>query len=81
MGIRDFAAINALALASGLYLMQDFEMPANNRCLVWCKRRRREFARSPDEAQRNPGSVAAYLSASVLNLHWKRNMKLKKIGF
>ncbi|HRH76748.1 MAG TPA: DUF938 domain-containing protein [Cellvibrionaceae bacterium] len=37
MGIRDFAAINALALAGGLYLMQDFEMPANNRCLVWCK--------------------------------------------
>lgn len=37
MGIRDFAAINALALAGGLYLMQDYEMPANNRCLVWCK--------------------------------------------
>ena len=34
-GIRDFEAVNALALASGLTLVQDHAMPANNRCLVW----------------------------------------------
>lgn len=34
-GIRDFAAVNALALAAGLTLVQDHAMPANNRCLVW----------------------------------------------
>lgn len=33
--IRDFAAVNALAKAIGLELMEDNAMPANNRCLVW----------------------------------------------
>lgn len=34
-GIRDFAAINQLAEAQGLLLLQDVTMPANNRLLVW----------------------------------------------
>jgi hypothetical protein len=34
-GIRDFEKVNALALAIGLYLVEDIAMPANNRCLVW----------------------------------------------
>ncbi|MBI5937776.1 MAG: DUF938 domain-containing protein [Betaproteobacteria bacterium] len=34
-GIRDFEAVNALAAAIGLTLLEDREMPANNRCLVW----------------------------------------------
>lgn len=34
-GIRDFEAICALAAASGLSLVEDYPMPANNRCLVW----------------------------------------------
>lgn len=35
MAIRDFAAVNALAIAAGLHLIDDFSMPANNRMLVW----------------------------------------------
>lgn len=35
MGIRDFEAVDALARAIGLQLMEDRAMPANNRCLVW----------------------------------------------
>lgn len=35
MGIRDFAAVDALAQAIGLRLIADLAMPANNRCLVW----------------------------------------------
>jgi SAM-dependent methyltransferase len=35
MGIRDFEAVNALAQAAGMVLLEDREMPANNRCLVW----------------------------------------------
>jgi len=35
MGIRDFEAVNALAIAVGLNLLEDRAMPANNRCLVW----------------------------------------------
>lgn len=35
MGIRDFAAVDALAHAIGLRLVDDIAMPANNRCLVW----------------------------------------------
>jgi cyclopropane fatty-acyl-phospholipid synthase-like methyltransferase len=35
MGIRDFEAVDALARDIGLRLVEDHEMPANNRCLVW----------------------------------------------
>lgn len=35
MGIRDFEAVNELALGCGLVLAQDRAMPANNRTLVW----------------------------------------------
>ncbi len=34
-GLRDFEAVNALALGIGLALQQDVAMPANNRTLVW----------------------------------------------
>ncbi len=34
-GIRDFEAVDALAQAVGLGLVDDIAMPANNRCLVW----------------------------------------------
>ena len=37
MGIRDFEALNKLAFSQGLKLLKDYEMPANNRCLVWQK--------------------------------------------
>ncbi|PLX62663.1 DUF938 domain-containing protein [Sedimenticola selenatireducens] len=35
MGVRDFEALDRLANAAGMALMQDFEMPANNRILCW----------------------------------------------
>jgi SAM-dependent methyltransferase len=35
MGIRDAAAVDALARAIGLTLMADLPMPANNRTLLW----------------------------------------------
>ena len=35
MGIRDFEAVDALARAIGLRLVDDAAMPANNRTLVW----------------------------------------------
>ena len=35
MGIRDFEAMDALAVAQGLVLQADHAMPANNRLLVW----------------------------------------------
>ena len=38
-GIREFDAINGLAENAGLLLREDHAMPANNRCLVWRKRR------------------------------------------
>ena len=38
MGIRDFEAVNALAQAIGMQLLEDQAMPANNRCLVWQRR-------------------------------------------
>lgn len=38
-GIRDFEAVDALALAQGLRLEDDLAMPANNRCLVWSRGR------------------------------------------
>jgi SAM-dependent methyltransferase len=34
-GLRDFEAVNALALAAGLTLLEDVAMPANNHCLVF----------------------------------------------
>lgn len=34
-GIRDFAAVDALAQSAGLRLVEDRAMPANNRTLVW----------------------------------------------
>ena len=34
-GIRDFEAVNRLALAHGFILTDDHPMPANNRCLAW----------------------------------------------
>ena len=37
MGLRDFATVDELAQRAGLKLLQDAEMPANNRLLVWTK--------------------------------------------
>jgi hypothetical protein len=34
-GIRDFEAVDALAAAQGLRLVEDCAMPANNQTLVW----------------------------------------------
>ncbi|HEY6094353.1 MAG TPA: DUF938 domain-containing protein [Gallionellaceae bacterium] len=39
-GVRDFEALDALATAQGLTLLHDFEMPINNRTLVWQRTRR-----------------------------------------
>ncbi len=36
-GVRDFEALQKLAKAAGLQLIDDVEMPANNRLLVWQK--------------------------------------------
>lgn len=36
-GIRDFEAVNQLAVEHGLFLLEDYAMPANNRLLVWRK--------------------------------------------
>lgn len=36
--IRDFEAIDALAIAAGFVLHDDYTMPANNRLLVWRRR-------------------------------------------
>lgn len=38
MGIRDVAAIDALARASGFALLDDIAMPANNRLRTWQRR-------------------------------------------
>ena len=35
MGIRDAAAVDALAHAAGFDLVDDVAMPANNRCRIW----------------------------------------------
>ncbi len=37
-GIRDFEWVNQLAGEAGCSLRKDYEMPANNRLLVWMKR-------------------------------------------
>ncbi len=34
-GLRDFEAVDALAGAAGLALVEDRAMPANNRCITW----------------------------------------------
>ena len=34
-GIRDLEAVDALARGAGLSLLEDREMPANNRCVSW----------------------------------------------
>jgi len=34
-GIRDAEAVQALATQAGLQPVDDVDMPANNRCLVW----------------------------------------------
>lgn len=36
-GVRDIEALDALARAAGMALVQDYEMPVNNRALVWRK--------------------------------------------
>jgi cyclopropane fatty-acyl-phospholipid synthase-like methyltransferase len=36
-GIRDFEALDALAGQAGMRLEKDYEMPVNNRMLVWVK--------------------------------------------
>ena len=36
-GIRDFEAVNQLAIEAGMSLLEDNAMPANNRLLVWRK--------------------------------------------
>ena len=38
MGIRDAAAVDALALAAGFTLVDDVAMPANNRLRLWQRR-------------------------------------------
>ncbi|AKH21537.1 DUF938 domain-containing protein [Sedimenticola thiotaurini] len=38
MGVRDFEALDGLAREAGMLLMDDFEMPANNRILCWQRR-------------------------------------------
>jgi len=36
-GIRDFETLNTLAEQQAMKLVKDYEMPVNNRCLVWKK--------------------------------------------
>ena len=43
-GIRDFEAVDALAVAAGLTLIEDRAMPSNNRCLVWKRGTSRQAA-------------------------------------
>lgn len=38
-GLRDVEAVDGLARAAGLSMIEDREMPANNRCLIWRKQR------------------------------------------
>lgn len=37
-GVRDFEVVDKLAQTAGMRLRRDYEMPANNRTLVWEKR-------------------------------------------
>jgi SAM-dependent methyltransferase len=36
-GIRDLEAVQALAAQAGLESVADIDMPANNRCVAWCR--------------------------------------------
>jgi cyclopropane fatty-acyl-phospholipid synthase-like methyltransferase len=36
-GVRDFDDLNDLAKQQGLTAIKDYDMPANNRCLLWVK--------------------------------------------
>ncbi|HET6804930.1 MAG TPA: DUF938 domain-containing protein [Frateuria sp.] len=45
MGLRDAAAVDALAREAGFALLEDRAMPANNRCRLW--RRQSTAARAP----------------------------------
>jgi SAM-dependent methyltransferase len=38
-GIRNFEAVNELAISAGLTLVEDIDMPANNQLLIWQKNR------------------------------------------
>jgi len=38
MGLRDAAAVDALARVAGFTLVEDRQMPANNRCRLWRRR-------------------------------------------
>lgn len=40
-GIRDFEYVNGIANRFGFTLVKDHDMPANNRCIVWKKKRAR----------------------------------------
>ena len=42
-GIRDFEAVDALASQAGLQLLEDRSLPANNRCIIWCKNAQPSF--------------------------------------
>jgi cyclopropane fatty-acyl-phospholipid synthase-like methyltransferase len=44
-GVRDFEALNELAAKHDMTLLEDFEMPENNRILVWQKARVIDLAR------------------------------------
>ena len=37
-GIKDFEWLDEMAVSVNLALIQDVDMPANNRCLIWKKR-------------------------------------------
>ncbi|MGY6518088.1 MAG: DUF938 domain-containing protein [Lysobacteraceae bacterium] len=41
MGVRDLEAIDALAAGIGLNLHAELDLPANNRCVVWHRHRKR----------------------------------------
>lgn len=43
-GIRDFEAVDALARAVGLVLLEDCAMPAHNRCITWVRPESRHTA-------------------------------------
>ena len=45
-GIRNFEAVDALAVTAGLTLIEDRALPSNNRCLVW----KRGMSRQADSA-------------------------------